>query len=121
MLIKSGGCGEWRESWVHVLRSQGGVFFMEIRDTTGAPGLLQCVPEGYMAHCYDALTLAREASVCVFGTLMEDKRARGGVEMRCDHWDIIGGGGYGGYGQQQAGGYSSSGYGAKIGGNSAGG
>ena len=42
------------------------------------------------AKTYDALTLHREASVVVYGTLAADERAKGGVELHADYWEVIG-------------------------------
>lgn len=76
--------------WVHFLRRQGNLLFLEIRDGTGIPALLQCVLSGKLAQTYDAVTLHREASVCIYGTLKGDERAKGGVELSADYWELVG-------------------------------
>lgn len=37
-----------------------------------------------------ALELNREASVRVYGTVREEKKARGGYEIAADHWEVVG-------------------------------
>ena len=77
--------------WAQFLRSQGSMIFIDLRDGTGFPPLLQCVLTGELSKCYAALTLKREASVCIYGTINADERAKkGGVELQADHWELIG-------------------------------
>lgn len=76
--------------WVHSCRHQGSLLFIELRDGTGLPAVLQCVLAGKLAQTYGAVTLHREAAVCVYGVLKEDARAKGGVELQCDFWEVIG-------------------------------
>lgn len=76
--------------WVHTLRSQGSLLFLELRDGTGVPALLQTVFAPPCSQTFDAITLHREASVVVFGTLKADERAKGGVELQADYWELIG-------------------------------
>lgn len=71
--------------WVHTLRDQGGMMFILLRDGTGHPGLLQAVLESELIQHYEALTLHREASVCMYGTLSEDIRSPGGIELQVDY------------------------------------
>ncbi|MES1907258.1 MAG: hypothetical protein MHM6MM_000415 [Cercozoa sp. M6MM] len=63
--------------------------FLQLRDGTERE-LLQTVLSGDMAHCYDAVTMHREATVEVYGSVAEDERAPGGVELRADYWRLIG-------------------------------
>lgn len=76
--------------WVHTLRSQGSLQFLELRDGTGIPALLQTVFAPPCSQTFDAISLHREASVVVFGTLKADERAKGGVELQADYWELIG-------------------------------
>jgi asparaginyl-tRNA synthetase len=77
--------------WVHNLRVQGSnLMFVELRDGTGTPMILQCVLSGSLAKCYDALTLHREAAICVYGIPILSERAPGGVEIQADYWELIG-------------------------------
>lgn len=78
------------EGWVHHLRVQGAIWFIELRDGTGFPGLLQCVLTGQLTRTYEALTLCREACVSITGKLVEDARAKGGLELQADYWALIG-------------------------------
>lgn len=34
--------------------------------------------------------LGREATVTVYGTLKADERAKGGVELSADYWELVG-------------------------------
>lgn len=75
--------------WVHRLRFDGRrLAFLELRDGTG---FLQCVLADKLCMTVEALTLHREASVSIWGTLHADARARGGIELRADYWELVGG------------------------------
>ena len=106
--------------WVHALRSQGSLIFINLRDGTGVPAILQCVLAGKLSQTYEALSLHREAAVCIYGTVKEDEvshagqpppsplsnhppspshlppslstaqRAPGGVELPADYWQLVG-------------------------------
>ena len=66
------------------------MIFLELRDGTGVPSLLQTVFGPPLSLTYDAITLHREAAICVYGTLKADERAKGGVELQADYWQLIG-------------------------------
>ncbi len=63
---------------------------MSIRDGTGFPAIVQCVLEGACTQVPAAKLLAREATVILTGTLKEEKRAVGGVELQVDSWELVG-------------------------------
>ncbi|XP_065223105.1 asparagine--tRNA ligase, cytoplasmic [Planococcus citri] len=77
--------------WVHRLRKQKSVMFITLRDGTGF--LLQSVLSDTLSQTYDAITLATEASVLLYGKILkvpEGKTAPGGVELQVDYWQLIG-------------------------------
>eukprot|EP00736_Rhodelphis_marinus_P005757 Rmarinus@m.7613 len=75
-------------AWVHRHRVQGEkLMFLVLRDGTG---YLQTVFTGDLCRTYDAVTLHRESSLAVWGTLQADERSPGGVELRADYWELIG-------------------------------
>jgi asparaginyl-tRNA synthetase len=79
--------------WAHNIRGQGSnLMFIELRDGTGLPALLQVVFQGNLAKVSDAVTMHREASLCVYGTLTENSKATnsGGIELHADYWKLVG-------------------------------
>ena len=74
--------------WIHRLRRQGkALMFMVLRDGSG---YLQCVLSDKLCQTYDALVLQTEATVQVYGTLVESDKAPGGHELKADYWRLIG-------------------------------
>jgi asparaginyl-tRNA synthetase len=76
--------------WVHNLRRQGQILFLELRDGTGLPALIQAVLAAPLSQTVEAIQLHREAAVCVYGTLKAEEKAKGGVELQADFWELIG-------------------------------
>ncbi|KAF7297977.1 AA-TRNA-LIGASE-II domain-containing protein [Mycena chlorophos] len=77
--------------WVHRLRPQKGLIFIELRDGTG---YLQSILSGLSTQTYEALTLSLESTVELVGTLQavpEGKTAPGGHELAVDFWRLVGG------------------------------
>eukprot|EP01104_Vermistella_antarctica_P013575 TRINITY_DN4130_c0_g1_i2.p1 TRINITY_DN4130_c0_g1~~TRINITY_DN4130_c0_g1_i2.p1 ORF type:complete len:701 (+),score=232.61 TRINITY_DN4130_c0_g1_i2:88-2103(+) len=70
--------------------SKKGLLFVELRDGTG---YVQCVLTGDLAKTYDALTLRRESTATVWGTLVTPPgghKARGyGLELQADYWQLV--------------------------------
>eukprot|EP00033_Pygsuia_biforma_P000518 GCRY01000608.1.p1 GENE.GCRY01000608.1~~GCRY01000608.1.p1 ORF type:complete len:515 (-),score=138.08 GCRY01000608.1:159-1703(-) len=76
------------QGWIHRLRTQGAkLIFIVLRDGTG---YLQSVLSGEMCQTLEAINLHREASVCIYGKVVADERAIGGVELNADYWELIG-------------------------------
>ncbi|KAK2942566.1 putative Asparagine--tRNA ligase [Blattamonas nauphoetae] len=76
------------EGWIKHVRRQGkNLIFIDIRRRMET---LQCVITGQLAKTEEASQLTRECCVRLFGTLHEEKRAPGEVEMSVDFIEIVG-------------------------------
>jgi len=79
--------------WCHFVRRQGKLMFVDIRDGTGYPTRVQCVFAGDLVNTRDAISLAREATICILGTICEreatDKDPRL-TEINVDYYNVIG-------------------------------
>lgn len=76
--------------WVHRLRSQKGMTFIELRDGTG---YLQCVLTGDLPKTWDAQNLTLETSLSIWGViapLPEGKTAPDNHELAADYFEVIG-------------------------------
>ncbi|RPB26442.1 asparaginyl-tRNA synthetase [Terfezia boudieri ATCC MYA-4762] len=76
--------------WVHRLRSQKGMTFIELRDGTG---YLQCVLTGDLPKTWDAQNLTLETSLSIWGViapLPEGKTAPDNHELAADFFEVIG-------------------------------
>ncbi|KAF7494258.1 Asparagine--tRNA ligase [Sarcoptes scabiei] len=74
--------------WVHRLRRHGkSLMFIVLRDGTG---FLQCVLSDLLCQTYDALILQTEATVTIFGTIIDSEKAPNGIELKADYWELIG-------------------------------
>jgi asparaginyl-tRNA synthetase len=77
------------DMWCTTIRRQGtNLLFIEGRDGTGFPNTIQCVLSGDCAKTYNATILNREATVTLFGTVVEAvlNKQKGGVELKVDYW-----------------------------------
>ena len=74
--------------WVHRLRRHGkALMFIVLRDGSG---YLQSVLTDKLCQTYNALVLQTEATVQLFGTLVESDKAPNGHELKVDYWRLIG-------------------------------
>ncbi|CAJ0944026.1 unnamed protein product, partial [Mesorhabditis belari] len=78
------------KGWVHRLRRQGkSMTFLVLRDGSG---YIQCLLTDKLCQSFEAITLATESSVQVYGTiskLPEGKTAFDDHEMLVDYWELI--------------------------------
>ncbi|KCV70285.1 asparaginyl-tRNA synthetase [Fonticula alba] len=78
------------KGWVHRIRIQSKkLMFVVVRDGTG---LMQCVLNDQLCETYDALTLTRESTVEVYGTLNQvpkGKTSPNGFELKAVFFKII--------------------------------
>ncbi len=77
--------------WVHNVRIQGGLVFIDLRDGTG---IIQVVvkKDELKRNNFESLVkeIKREASLQLEGYLKNDPRAPNGIEIRCESLEIIG-------------------------------
>jgi asparaginyl-tRNA synthetase len=76
--------------WIYRTRSSGGIVFGVVRDSTGI--IQVTMKKGVLPDLeFEAAASAGiESSVAVEGTLVEDKRAPGGYEVRATSFSVIG-------------------------------
>uniref|UniRef100_A0A7S1PGE1 asparagine--tRNA ligase n=1 Tax=Percolomonas cosmopolitus TaxID=63605 RepID=A0A7S1PGE1_9EUKA len=76
------------KGWIQTMRTQGSqLMFLEVRDGTE---IIQSMLQGSLCQTVDALSLCRECSIMLRGTLKLDERAYNGVELQVDFWELIG-------------------------------
>jgi len=76
--------------WVHHVRTQKKIAFLELRDGSG---FLQVVIAGKLSSLVE-LHLKREASVHISGVLTlppPEKHVPGRFELQADYWELVGG------------------------------
>lgn len=76
--------------WIHRLRNQKGMIFIELRDGTG---YLQCLLTGPLTETWDAQTLTLETSMSIYGVispLPKGKTAPDNHELAADYFEVIG-------------------------------
>lgn len=76
--------------WVRSKRRHGKLIFLDLRDSTGI--LQVAVKQGIADNesFMKALDIGLESSIKVKGKLKKDARAPGGIELHCNHLEIIG-------------------------------
>lgn len=76
--------------WVRSKRRHGKLVFLDLRDSTGI--IQVAVKQGVADNesFTKALDIGLESAVKVRGRLKRDTRAPGGVELHCNHMDILG-------------------------------
>nr|WCZ58358.1 asparagine--tRNA ligase [Paratrimastix eleionoma] len=73
--------------WVHRFRASGTkLAFVVLRDGTG---FIQAVLNGVLAKACLDLTVCREATMYIFGTIKADARALGGHELEADYFKLV--------------------------------
>jgi asparaginyl-tRNA synthetase len=76
--------------WIRNFRSSGGIRFLELRDGTGEVQCVVAKDEVTAESWATAEELRYEASVRIRGTVKEDARAPGGVEIGVEAVELIG-------------------------------
>ncbi|GKT27791.1 Asparagine--tRNA ligase, cytoplasmic [Aduncisulcus paluster] len=77
--------------WIHRLRKQGSLLFIILRTHKEPHAYIQCVMKGKLAKtCSKNPGVYREATISLTGTLHDDARAPGGVELKVTDWELIG-------------------------------
>lgn len=91
--VRIGDLCNWRgrevqlQGWLYGRRSGGKVVFLLVRDGTG---ICQCVVEMTQAEVFRLATeLPQESSLRIRGTIREDARSPGGVELAATGLDVI--------------------------------
>ena len=69
--------------WVHSVRKQGGIVFLLLRDRTG---IAQIITESGVVREQD---LRNETVIYATGTVIEDERAEGGVELSMSRVEVL--------------------------------
>lgn len=77
----------WVRGWIRTIRSSGKIRFVELRDGSG---ICQCIVEAGEAEAFAALEgCGQESSVCLGGTVREEPRSPGGVELAVSAVEVV--------------------------------
>jgi nondiscriminating aspartyl-tRNA synthetase len=69
--------------WIHSIRKQGKIVFILLRDRTG---IVQIIGDAQNVKEHD---IRNENVIYASGTIIEDKRAEGGIELSLDELEVI--------------------------------
>jgi len=77
------------QGWVHRIRRQAKMMFIDLRDGTGH---VQCILGGEMSQIPDANLLQVEATILVYGNVATQTKytVEGNVEILVQYWHVIG-------------------------------
>jgi len=79
--------------WANAIRRQKALAFVDLRDGTGFPAILQCVFAKPLVETKEIQGMHRETSLRVFGTLAPPapgQKAPGDVELQVDWFEVVG-------------------------------
>src|SRR3989339_2018119 len=77
------------KGWLYNLRSSGKIIFMQVRDGTGIVQAVASEKDIGQERFKEVGKITQESSLIVTGTVREDKRAPGGVELTLSDIKII--------------------------------
>ncbi|MBI5778015.1 MAG: asparagine--tRNA ligase [Planctomycetes bacterium] len=77
------------KGWLYNLRSSGKILFLQVRDGTGIVQAVASEKDIEQERFKEAEKITQESSLIIVGTVREDKRAPGGVELTLSEVKII--------------------------------